>query len=360
MPVSSPLRRAVADGGRPWHRGRGSDAKLVDHPGFDVHFVYEYPKADAILPEQKEYIASFIDSLETALYSAEFTDPTIGYREFMDVPSFIDYFLVNEVSRNADGFKKSVFFHKDKNSNGGKLKAGPVWDFDWAWKNLEGVCEIYENTDGSGWAHQNNDCFTDNYSTGWYIRLLQDEAFSNELRCTYDAYREHILNTEEIFAYIDSMGSLVQNAQTRHFQKWPILGLSGPAPDQGPVPETYPAELESLKNWISIRLSWLDDNIPGLCTSTLLPENQALTELKVYPNPAINELLIKCALAAHNKVSIRVYNQVGSELMSHEYGLQNEGQHQFKIDTSELSSGLYLLKMEIGTEVLTKKISVLR
>ena len=85
---------------------------------------------------------------------------------------------MNEVSRNNDGFKKSVFFHKDKNSNGGKLKAGPVWDFDWAWKNIAS-CSIFEATDGSGWAHLINDCFTDNYSCGWYVRLLQDSTFNN-------------------------------------------------------------------------------------------------------------------------------------------------------------------------------------
>ena len=190
-----------------------SNYSPIDHPGFDVHFVYEYPKADVILPVQKAYIASFVDSLETALYSPEFYDPNLGYRQFMDVPSFIDYFLVNEVSRNADGFKKSVFFHKDKNSNGGKLKAGPVWDFDWAWKNID-ICEIYQNTDGSGWAHLNNDCFTDNYSTGWYVRLLQDESFRNELRCSYEEYRMDILNTDSLFNYIDNMGALVQNAQS--------------------------------------------------------------------------------------------------------------------------------------------------
>ena len=336
-----------------------SNYSPIDHPGFDVHFVYEYPKADVILPVQKAYIASFVDSLETALYSPEFYDPNLGYRQFMDVPSFIDYFLVNEVSRNADGFKKSVFFHKDKNSNGGKLKAGPVWDFDWAWKNID-ICEIYQNTDGSGWAHLNNDCFTDNYSTGWYVRLLQDESFRNELRCSYEEYRMDILNTDSLFNYIDNMGALVQNAQSRHFQKWPILGLSGPAPDLGEVPDTYLGELESLKNWIGIRLDWLDENIAGLCTSAGLIEYNTITELKIYPNPAVDELLVNFSLAASSMVSIRLHNQIGSEVMSQEYGLQNEGQHQFKIDTAELSTGLYHLKIEVGTEVLTKKISVLR
>ncbi|HRH39102.1 MAG TPA: CotH kinase family protein, partial [Flavobacteriales bacterium] len=261
-----------------------SNYSPIDHPGFDVHFVYEYPDPDTITTPQRTYIAAYVDSLETALYGADFTDPVNGYRKYLDVPSFINYFLVNELSRNNDGFKKSVYFHKDKYSNGGKLKAGPVWDFDWAWKNLYG-CDIFDNIDGSGWAHLINDCPTDNYSCGWYVRLLQDSSFANELHCTYEAQRAAALSTESIFAYIDSVGARVQNAQARHFQKWPLLGLSGPAPEVLACATTYNAELDTLKGWIAQRLAWLDANMPGLCSQESVSENAGATALTCYPNP---------------------------------------------------------------------------
>ncbi len=257
----------------------------IDHPGFKVHFKYEYPKPDSITLQQKNYIASYVDSLEDALYSSNFTDAVTGYRKYLDVKSFIDYFLVNELSRNGDGFKKSVFFNKDKFSNGGKLKAGPVWDFDWAWKNMYG-CSIFENLDGSGWAHHINDCPTDNYSCGYYIRLLQDSTFSNELRCTYENYRQNILDTTYIFGYLDSIRNLVQNAQARHFQKWPILGTSGPAPEIGAIATTYAAEIDTLKAWISLRLQWLDLNIPGLCSTASLAQLNSVETVKCFPNPS--------------------------------------------------------------------------
>ena len=59
-------------------------------------------------------------------------------------------------------FKKSSYFHKDKDSptTAAKLKAGPIWDFDWAWKNIN-ECAIFSATDGSGWAHHINDCNPD-------------------------------------------------------------------------------------------------------------------------------------------------------------------------------------------------------
>lgn len=332
-----------------------SNYSPIDHPGLDIHFVYEYPDEFAIQDAQKKYIAAFVDSLETALYSPDFADPVTGYRRYMDMKSFIDYLLINEVARNADGFKKSVFFHKDKYSNGGKLKAGPVWDFDWAWKSLAGVCASYEGYSGAGWAHRNNDCVADNYSTGWYVRLFQDSTFSNEVRCAYEDYRKNIFDTTTIFAYIDSMETLVQNAQTRHFTRWPILGKSGPAPDYGPVAATYHAELDSLKSWISTRIQWLDENIPGLCKTSGATEAQSSDRVYCYPNPTHDHLLIDCTLSSTTNVSIHVYNHAGLEVLSVPQATKAAGKHGLKLETAALPAGMYFLKVEIGTDLVFKK-----
>jgi len=266
-----------------------SNYSPIDHPDFDVHFLYEYPEPEVITDAQKTYIAAFVDTLETALYSSTFVDPATGYRAYLDVPSFINYFLVNELARSNDGFKKSVFFHKDKNSNGGKLKAGPVWDFDWAWKEIQ-ECEVIHGPNGAGWAHRINDCPTDNNSTGWYIRLLQDSTFSSELRCTYEFQRMNALSEASINAYIDSVGALVQNAQSRHFQKWPILGVSGPTPEAGPFGATYAEDLEVLKQWIATRLAWLDVNLPGLCNGVSVAEHGPRAAFICYPNPTAGQV----------------------------------------------------------------------
>ena len=315
----------------------------IDHPDFDVHFVYNTPSPDSISDPQRDYIASFVDTLETALYSPAFDDPATGYRKYMDVKSFIDYFLVNEVSRSADGFKKSVFFHKDKNSNGGKLKAGPVWDFDWAWKNIAS-CSIFEATDGSSWAHQINDCFTDNYSCGWYVRLLQDTTFNNELRCKYEEYRTTVLDTATIFSYIDSIGDRVQNAQARHFQKWPILGVGGPAPDVGPVATTYAGELDSLKAWITLRLAWLDVNIPGTCINTSVETYQAESNLSCYPNPSSGVFHFRGSVPDGRSLVMTIHDLAWREL---ERIPLASGQQSF--DHTINGSGTYFFCLEDGS-----------
>ena len=298
-----------------------SNYSPIDHPDFDIHFVYEYPDPDEIIEAQKTYIASYIDTLETALYSDDFADPETGYRKYLDTKSFIDYFLVNELSRNNDGFKKSVFFHKDRFSEGGKLKAGPVWDFDWAWKNMWG-CSIFEAIDGSGWAHHINDCPTDNYSCGYYIRLLQDSTFNAELRCTYDEYRQTLFDTAYIFAYMDSIETLVTDAQERHFKKWPILGISGPAPEVGAVATTYAAEMDTLKAWITERINWLDQNIPGLCEmSTSVSDKQSEKSLMTCsPNPSTGEVRFDFGLNQFHGATLYIYSSMGQILQQHDIG----------------------------------------
>jgi len=263
----------------------------LDHPDFDVHLVYKYPKAEDITDPQKEYIAAFVDSMETALYGPDFASDVLGYRQHLDIESFIDYFLINELSRNNDGFKKSRFFHKDKYSKGGKLNAGPTWDFDWAWKDMWS-CEIFENQDGSGWAHLINTCPTDNYTPDWYVRLQQDTTYNNHMRCRWEEYREDFLNMDYIEYYADSVADLVNDAQARHYQKWPFLGVNTGSPEMDPIAESYTEEVEKFKNWISLRIGWLDENLPGTCWGPITSVDNKELGFTVYPNPSIGPFTI--------------------------------------------------------------------
>ena len=276
----------------------------INHPDFDVHLVYKYPKPEVITIPQKQYIASFLDSMETALYGESFMSEDEGYRNFLDVESFIDYFLLNELSRNNDGFKKSRYFHKDKASNGGMFKAGPSWDFDWAWKDLN-TCEIFDNQDGSGWAHLINNCPTDNYSPDWYLRLQQDSTYANQQRCRWNEYREEFLNQEYINNYVDSIALLVNAAQERHFQKWPILGLATAAPEIEPLPDSYAGEVEFFKEWINRRINWLDENLPGSCTEPSVGIKEIFVDVKVYPNPSNGIFTIECPDCTGRELSLR-------------------------------------------------------
>lgn len=316
-----------------------SDFSPIDHPGLDVHFVYEYPDAETITDEQKAYIQGFVNGFETALYAEDFDDPLTGYRAWMDTRSFIDYFLVNEVARNVDGFKKSRFFHKDKDSNGGALKAGPLWDFDWAWKNVLD-CETFSATDGSGWSYLINDCNPDNHSPGWMVRLFEDSSFANELHCRYRELRATTLSIPYLNAYIDSVHALVdQGAQQRHFLRWPVLGVNAGTPEVWPLAMTYPEELQRMKDWIALRLAWLDANMPGACTITNVGVGSITAPVvRLFPNPAQDVLFVEGDRAMQG---CAVLDAAGRAVLED----PSNGRFATRLSLDALASGTYLLRI---------------
>jgi subtilisin-like proprotein convertase family protein len=311
-----------------------SDYQPIDHPGYDVYYVYEYPTPSDITYPQKNYIQEFMRSLEGTLYGADFTDPVIGYRAWLDVPSYIDYMIVNEVARNNDGFKKSVVWYKDKDSHNGLLRSGPVWDFDWAWKNVN-ECSIFAATDGSGWSYMINDCNPDNHSNGWMLRLLQDSTFTQQLHCRWLELRQTILDTTYLFNYIDSTHALVEEAQARHYRKWPILGINVGTPEVDYQPTTYDGEISKFKNWIRIRLDWLDANMPGECPGFGIADVAEPSVVRIFPNPANDVVFIE---ADQTMAAQEIYDLSGRLVRSSSAGRKTA------VDISDMVEGAYIVR----------------
>ena len=306
----------------------------IDHSNFDVHFVYHDPDWDELTSQQKNYIKDYVTSFEKALYSSQFKDAGIGYPHYIDVPSFVDYFIVSEVSRNNDGFKKSRYFYKDKN---GKITAGPVWDLDWAWKNIN-ECFIFKATDGSGWSYKVNDCNPWVKSPGWMIRLFEDFSFKQKVNCRYFQLRESVLSDESILGIVDSLYNVVKNAQVKHFQKYQILGVNVGAPEVDEQPTTYEGEVEKLKNWITTRLNWLDNNMPGNCGGEPPVELATGQTFLVYPNPASSEINI---LSEQVFKQVQIFDFTGRQV----YINASVFTKSTAINVSLFTKGIYILKI---------------
>lgn len=219
-----------------------------------TYFQHEYPKWDEIHPKQQDYIRGYVDSFEVALHGPDFQNPETGWRRFADEKSFLDFLFINEISRNIDGYRLSTYFYKQRDDKGGKLRMGPVWDFDLAWYNSN-YCDGWLT---SGWAFNiNYVCPGDVTVPFWWERLMQDTLFTQNLSCRWQSLRATTLHTDSIFAAIDSMAAVVDEAQARNFDYWPILGVYV-WPNPGALPDTYAGEVQKMKNWISERLDWLD------------------------------------------------------------------------------------------------------
>ncbi len=258
-------------------------------PDKTVRFVYYYPKPDEITGEQKLYLQEWVDAFETVLHNNGFADRQAGYPAYIDVASFRDYFILSEVSRNVDAYKKSRYFFKDKVSNGGKLHSGPPWDYDWAWKDIWD-CPIFSKTDGSGWAYQVNECEVWPTPPVYMTRLIQDELFSGSIKQRYGQIRDSFLSNAALSHYIDSVTQFLQEAQSRHYKRWEILGENVGAPEVGEIPDTFEGEISKLKNWLWTRLDWLDAHMPG-DFGTPLPDETSI--LRVFPNPAADRIYIE-------------------------------------------------------------------
>jgi len=231
--------------------------QLTDFP--QTHFLYEYPDADAITQEQRSYIAQFLSDFEDALAGPNFSDPELGYRKYIDVESFIDFFLLNEYAHNIDAYRISTFMYKDKND---KLSLGPIWDFNIAFGNAD----FCQGGEPNNWVFNfNNYCPADAWLVPfWWKRLLSDPAFTEQLKTRYLELRSSVLELNSVHASIDKHVRQLEESGGvyRNFKQWPILG-EYVWPNRN-VSNSYEQEIEYLKNWISQRTNWMDANIPTL------------------------------------------------------------------------------------------------
>jgi hypothetical protein len=335
--------------------GNNNDGWVSDFPsetGNDINFIYHYPKSDVILPQQEDYIQAYVDSFETALDGPNFADPVLGYKNFSVPETFIDFFILNEISKNVDGYRLSTYLHKEKDSKGGKLRMGPMWDFNLAWWNAD-YCDGNVST---GWAYEFGDvCGGDGFQIPtWWSRLLEDEWYQDELKCRWTTLRQGMLSNDSLFAKIDSLALYMDLAKDRHFEQWPILN-EYTWPNPSPIPADYPEEITALKTWIISRATWLDNNIPGTCHLGLV-ENE-IASVNAYPNPFSDKINISWFSAGLNDANIRVYDMQG-KLMASEEVLSNYGMNELQLSnfSQELNAGMYWIEIQEGTSVSRIKV----
>ncbi|MDB4086516.1 CotH kinase family protein [Flavobacteriaceae bacterium] len=186
-------------------------------------------------------IKNHINDFETALFSNNFKDPDSGYRSFIDIPSFVDWFIVNEISKNQDARSySSIYFNYIP---GEKIKMGPVWDFDLAFGNVD--YSNAENPDGF-WIKENL----------WYKRMFEDPFFSDLIKSRFSYYDG---NLSSILSKIDGFEDYISKSQKKNFEIWDILSK-----DVWPIPvkyDTHHEYVEYLKTWIDNRMSWLETRL---------------------------------------------------------------------------------------------------
>ena len=198
--------------------------------------------------ELKENIIQRFRDFENVLYSENFADPETGYAPMIDVESVINYYIIQELTKNIDGnLRKSTFITLGPDS---PLKFYHVWDFDRALGNCYYFPSEYPGTtnDYTGWFIKDQ---TLEHNEGWFARFFKDPAFVSGLQQKWAEVYPQLRNVPSDF--IDVKARELDKAQQRNFQKWQILGT-----------ETYRDKVLKMRDFYMKRLEWLNSEIPKL------------------------------------------------------------------------------------------------
>ena len=222
-----------------------------------VCFQYHYPKADDITIDQKIYIENFMNNIYYSIKEMQEKQIHIDLIENINFNSFIDYFIISELSRNVDAYRISTFLYKDSDEENGDLNMGPVWDYNLSFGNVD----FCKSSEISGWIIQEESACRTSIPNYWQD-LLQNDSFRGTLSNRWFELRNNTLSIENIFNNIDSLSQDIAVAQENNFEMWDVLSeYVWPNYQLG---GTYQDEINFLKYWIYYRIQWIDDNINNI------------------------------------------------------------------------------------------------
>jgi len=190
------------------------------------------------------YVKDLINEFEIVLHSNEFNDSISGYEKFIDIESFIDWYLISEITKNVDSkLYSSIYLNLIP---GEKIKMGPLWDFDLSFGNVDYADSQYAQ---GFWVKDNP----------WYTRLFQDPAFVTKVNERFAYFKS---NQQYILEKIDQQAERLKWAQQENDEKWQTIGnYVWPNPIVLP---SYDEEIEHLKTWYVRRMNWLDTALKDL------------------------------------------------------------------------------------------------
>ena len=237
------------------------------------YFTVTYPKEELLTDSVVERIEAELSQIEYCLYNDDYKE-FLKYEDYLDVDSFVDYFIINEFFGNYDAGNNSTYYYKTAE---GKLAIGPLWDYDGCLDNWHLTISNY---DSAPFMYQ-----------PWFEKLLQDEKFQQKIVERYKELRESILSNEYINEFIDETVEYLGNAKSRDYARWidsykakhllkDLENSDGYIIDRNS--ETVADEIQRIKDTLLLHGNWLDDNLEMSMSS--MTENKIQQARKVDRN----------------------------------------------------------------------------
>ncbi|MDR2768084.1 MAG: CotH kinase family protein [Treponema sp.] len=225
------------------------DSHYDDEPKFrtallDMPVMIKYPEnlADA---SAYDFIRDALNGLETALFSETFPDS--GYRDLIDLDVFVDYIMINEITRNVDiQHPHSVYLYRDGGEDS-RIKIGPLWDFDYGFDyNSESVYfggGVYFG-DATGMYYHT--VFREGQGERFFRRFFEDPYFRAKYR---ERWNEKYSGIAAMETYIDRMAPLLEKSHKANSKVWWWNAVD------------YKKEIERMKDWWRRRIEYLNTEI---------------------------------------------------------------------------------------------------
>jgi len=197
---------------------------------------------------------------------------------------------------------KRKFRYKDRDSNGGLLKMGPLWDFNLCFGNVDyGPQECWDPT--KGWVYEGDRIF-------WFKRLMEDPAFTALVHSRWSLARSGRLSDNSVHGLIDSLRTVLATPQIRNFQRWPVLGTY--IWPNREVYNTWEEEVNALSAWIDSRLNFMDSQY---LTDIPTVKDDAF-HVNVFPNPFTDRTGFYINSGQPEQILLDIYNLNGQRILS--------------------------------------------
>ncbi|MFY0606633.1 MAG: CotH kinase family protein [Cyclobacteriaceae bacterium] len=269
--------------------------EMPNSSGWNVQFIHHIPSPEDITQSQTNYIKSVFEDLERQAINNSLTS---GFPSIIDVPSFVDFMLLNELASNPDAYQFSTFFHKDRN---GKLRAGPLWDINLSYGN--DLFDLgFDRSHTNVWQFE----FENSGATFW-----KSLFYNSQFRCYLSkrwnelSQSDQPLNIVSLHNRIDEIVSTIAEAGERDRARWGIN-------------IDHNQEIQNMKSWLSTRVNWMNNNI-GSFSNCANVETPDLVITKIHYHPEDNEFDQK------DQEFIEIYNNESTSVSLRGYYFSGTG-----------------------------------
>lgn len=219
------------------------DSRLDEELWFRSDYGIPYTVQIDSSPAQRNVIMAYINDIEKSIFDATSANRLASVASMVDLGTLIDFYIVNELTKNRDAFWSSTFVHRLRH---GKLKYGPIWDFD-----------LSSGNDGETIAGEPLGWWLGNMAHDHALReLIQEPEFATHLKQRWDYLLSRFPETRH---FIASSAEVIEEPQKRNFETWDILDKN--IWPYAVVTGSYAGEINHLSKWLDTRTAWISQQL---------------------------------------------------------------------------------------------------